>query len=599
MLRELHITNLAVIEDATVELAAGLNCFTGQTGAGKSLLIGAFELMLGLRSATDLLRHGAEEGRVNGLFELRDPNVIQQANTIADLSLDEKGGPAQVLITRKLFASGRTSVSINGQPATLQMLSRLGSLLVDVHGQHDHQLLLQPAAQLTTLDGFAETVDLRKQFADKYQQLRQLQQRRKELDASQTLRDQQLELYRFQADEIDAAEPMEGEDIQIEARHRLLANLEKIGRDAAAATSALYESDGAVVENLQAILGIVRELTELDEAIKPVAELLHGAAAQLQDAAFDLARYQNRLDLDPAELAEVTDRLNTLNRLIHKYGSQGPGPGGRADDVIAYRRQIQTEIDRLQGESADLTAMDQRIEPLQRELDEIGQQLSRRRRAAAERLQPLIEAELAELGMGEAQFEISFEDAPAGSTGCDALEMLVRANPGQPARPLRRVASGGELSRVMLAIKSIVADADRISVLVFDEIDANVGGRLGTVLGRKLQGLAGGHQVLCITHLPQIAAFADHHLHISKSVEGKTTRTRVRSLGERKQRIDELAEMLTGKHATATTRAQADEMLNMATEAIASPTAKIKRTRRRNKPNNRTTTKRTKKVATT
>ncbi|MEX0742319.1 MAG: hypothetical protein WD079_05930, partial [Phycisphaeraceae bacterium] len=288
----------------------------------------------------------------------------------------------------------------------------------------------------------------------------------------------------------------------------------------------------------------------------------------------------------PAELAEVTDRLNTLNRLIHKYGSHGPGPGGRADDVIAYRQQIQTEIDRLQGESADLTAMDQRIEPLQRELDELGQQLSRRRRAAADRLQPSIESELAELGMAEAQFEIAFEETPAGPTGCDALEMLVRANPGQPARPLRRVASGGELSRVMLAIQSVVAGADRISVLVFDEIDANVGGRLGTVLGRKLQGLATGHQVLCITHLPQIAAFADHHLHISKSVEGKTTRTRVRSLVEREQRIDELAEMLTGNHATATTRAQADEMLNMAAEAMASgaaPTRRAVKTRRTRK----------------
>ncbi|MBI1370468.1 MAG: DNA repair protein RecN [Planctomycetes bacterium] len=569
MLRELHINNLAVIEDAAIDLRTGLNCFTGQTGAGKSLVIGAFEILLGLRSAGDMLRAGADTGRISGVFELRDPAVIRAINELADLDLDPQRTPEQLLITRKLFESGRTSVSINGQPATAGMLRAVGELLVDVHGQHDHQYLLKPAHQLVMLDRFAQTEALREQFGVCHRKLHDLQHRRDELAASQSLRRQQLELYEFQAGEIDAAEPTAGEFDELSSRHRLLANLEKVMRDAGSAYAALYESEGAVVDRLQTVMGVVSELSELDEQIAPVAASLRDAAAVVQDAAYELSRYLNRLDLDPAELAEVSERLNVLNRLIHKYGSSS------LDEVIEYRRRIQEDIDRLRGESEDLASIDEQMAPVLAELRRVGEELSLRRRAAAEKLCPLVESELNELGMSGARFEVEFtgldDAAEDAASGFDAVEIMVRTNPGQPGRPLRKVASGGELSRVMLAVKSIAAQADRISVLVFDEIDANIGGRMGTVIGDKLRRLAAHHQVLCITHLPQIAAFADHHLRISKSVARGQTRTDVQPLADESARIDELAEMLTGKNATNTTRLQAAEMLKLAATPAAEP----------------------------
>ena len=582
MLRELHIQNLAVIEDATVDLRAGLNCFTGQTGAGKSLVIGAFEVLLGLRSAGELLRAGAEEGRVTGVFELTDEATLDAVTAAADMTWDGDGrAPQTLLITRKLFSSGRTSFSLNGAPATAAMVRAVGELLVDVHGQHDHQYLLKPSNQLAMLDSFGGTTDLRDQFATVHAQLHDLKQRRAELTASATLRRQQLDLYEFQAQEIDAAEPVAGEYEELSARHRLLSNLEKVARQATAAHAALYEAEGSILERLQAVVAVLRELTELDEQLLSPAQAVRDGLAQLQDASFDLSRYLTRLDLDPAEVTEVADRLNTLNRLIHKYGSLSPDATGSLSDVIAYRRQVEAELRRLRSQSEDMATIDGQIAPLRRQLAELGGELSRRRRDAAARLKPLVEAQLAELGMAEATIEVAFEpldatrgavesaDAASGSggggaAGFDAVDILLAPNPGQPPRPLRKIASGGELSRIMLGIKSIVADSDRLSVLVFDEVDSNVGGRMGAVIGGKLRGLASRHQVLCITHLPQIAAYADHHLKITKRVSRGQTRTEITPLTDESQRIDELAEMLTGKHASDTTREQARELLRLA-----------------------------------
>ncbi len=563
MLRELHISNLAVIEDAAIELAEGLNCFTGQTGAGKSLIIGAFEVLLGLRGAGNLLRGGCEEGRVSGVFDLNDAETIRQLNEAADLDLEPSSAHEQLLITRKLFTSGRTSVSINGQPATAVMLRQIGELLVDVHGQHDHQFLLKPAHQLLMLDRFAELEDLRRRFAETHRQLHELKQRQVELEASAALRKQQLELYEFQADEIDRVEPTEGEYEELGARYKLLNNLQRIARESTAAYHALYEGEGAIVERLQAVLAILRDLAELDAELQPIRDDIHAAASQLQDASFTLSRYSNRLELDEEELAETEQRLNALNRLIAKYADHG----GTLEQVIAYRAQIGGEIDQLRARSDDMQSIAQQIAPLAEQLQQLGEELTKKRKAATKKLKPLIEEQLAELGMAEAKLDAAFERTDPqeihSPTGFDAVELLIQPNPGQPARPLRQIASGGELSRVMLAIKSILASADRVSVLVFDEVDANIGGRMGSVIGSKLRKLADTHQVLCITHLPQIAAYADRHMKIDKRVAKGRTATHVSALDDG-HRLVELAEMLSGKDATATTRQQAEEMLALA-----------------------------------
>lgn len=590
MLLELHIQNLAVIEDAQVNFTPGLNVFTGETGAGKSLVIGAFEILLGLRTAGDMIRANAEQAQVTGLFEVHHPEIARQIAEVLDQPV-ETG--EQLLIARKLFASGRSSVSVNGLPVTNAMVKQVGQLLVDIHGQHDHQHLLKPSNQLHILDAFAKCDDDRERFAERLTELRQLTKTRQELSAGSDLRRQQLELYEFQADEIDAADPQIGEFPELQARHRVLSSLHRIQRDAGSAHAALYEAENSVTERLQIITHLLLELTELDPELDDIAEQVRTSTLSLQESAFELNRYIDRLEHDPAEAAEVDDRLNALNRLVSKYGD-----GAKSDDpvepVIAYREEIAERITLLRSQDTNQSGIDKHIADCKAELTDIAKLLTTARAAAAKKVTPLVEAQLKELGMAEAAFDIGFEshvlDDHAGTisgSGLDAVEMLVRTNPGQPMQPLRKIASGGEMSRIMLALKSVLADSDRISVLVFDEIDANIGGRLGTVIGSKLRALAHAnttpkskkplaasrpdsdpaHQVLCITHLPQIAAFADNHLRITKSVTGKgkdrQTRTTVAPVTG-KTRVEELAEMMAGKDVTATTRKQARELITAA-----------------------------------
>jgi DNA repair protein RecN (Recombination protein N) len=589
LLRELHIQNLAVIQDITVELHNGLNCFTGQTGAGKSLVIGALEILLGLRQATDMVRKGAAEGRVTGVFYIQSRNIREEIANATDLPLAEE---PELIIARRLYESGRTSASINAHPITGAMLKQVGEILVDVHGQHDAQYLLKPANQLAVIDEFGACIALRDSFSELFHRRQELLAQQKELTASRTLRRQQLELFEFQAREIDEAQLVPGEHEELSARSKVLQNMEKIKRTAGAAYGALYEEEGSIIERLKGTVVILLELAELDESLHPLSSQIKDAAVSLDDAAFSLRRYVDRLELDPAELAEVHDRLNLVNRLIDKY--VGRGTGG-LDEVIAYREQIGRQIDDLKSQDQDFSTIGEEIARLEKELRDIGKRLTAARTKAADRLVPLVHQQLADLGMKEARFLVEFTPLDVGlaeppakpqgkppvpvtpsplvsddlrlhvqdfaiASGMETVEFLIAPNPGQPARPLRRIASGGELSRVMLALKGILAQADRVSVLVFDEIDANVGGRMGTVIGEKLRALAGVHQVLCITHLPQIAAFADRHLTIRKETRRDETTTTV-AVMEGEDRIRELAEMTTGKEVTDTSIAQARELL--------------------------------------
>jgi DNA repair protein RecN (Recombination protein N) len=564
MLRELHISNLAVIADARVELHKALNCFTGATGAGKSLVIGAIEVLLALRSPAEMLRPGAPEGRISGVFEIHDPALRRQLEKLADTTLDGD----ELLLTRRIYSSGRSSVSLNGQPITLAMLKGVAECLVDVHGQHDHQFLLRPSNQLDVLDQFADLGDLRRRYHGAFTQLSETRRRLAELSTGGELRRQQLDLHRFQAGEIDAAELQAGEHEELQARVRLLKNLEKLQRNSASAHDALYESEGSILERLKMVVSILAESAELDEALTPTVSALREATIQLEESAFDLGRYINKLELDPAELGEAESRLNTINRILDKYGQS-------VEEVIAYRAEIGAKIAALEGDGGDLTSLSSALEPLAKDVATLGAELTRKRKTAAAKLLPLIHAQLGELGMEKARFEVQFAPAEnalppsplpsepalaASPAGLDAIEFLAQTNPGQLPQPLRKIASGGELSRIMLALKGILAQSDRVSVLVFDEIDSNVGGRLGAIIGSKLRDLARHHQVLCITHLPQIAAYADRHLTVRKEVAGRETLTTVREMSG-DDRVSELAEMISGHHVTATTLAQVKELL--------------------------------------
>jgi DNA repair protein RecN (Recombination protein N) len=571
MLRELHISNLAVIADARVELSAGLNCFTGATGAGKSLIIGAIEVLLGLRSPTEMLRPGVEEGRVSGVFEVRETGTLRRIEELTDAPLSSDGG--ELLLTRRLFASGRSSISLNGNPITLGMLKHVAEHLVDVHGQHDHQFLLKPANQLDVLDQFAALGDQRRRYHEVFARLTEAKKHLAELSANRTLREQQLELYRFQAEEIDSAELSAGEYEEVTARSSVLKNLEKLTKDVTATHAALYEAEGSVLERLKMMSAVLGELSLLDQNLRSIADNMRDATISLEEVAFDLSRYLDKLDLDPAESAEVEERLNMLNRILHKYGST-------VQEVLQHREGLRKQIGELERATDDLSSLQSQIDPLIKELKAIGNELSAKRQAAAKRLCPSIESELAELGMEKAKFTVAFERAGEPLPfGFDEIEFIVQTNPGQTPHPLRKIASGGELSRIMLALKGILAAGDRVSVLVFDEIDANVGGRLGSVIGGKLKKLATRHQVLCITHLPQIASYADRHLTVRKEVAANKTQTSVRPV-EGEQRVEELAEMIGGQRVTATTRAQASELLEAARAGAAGPSVQVARPRR-------------------
>ena len=571
MLRELHISNLAVIADARVELSPGLNCFTGQTGAGKSLVIGALELLLALRSPQNMLRSGAHEARITGVFHLTSRKLRETLASITDLPLVDE---PDLILARRIHESARTSASVNGHPLNGAMLKSVGETLADIHGQHDAQYLLKPGNQLAMLDDFGDCADLAETFRQLHRERQELQNQMRELVASESLRKQQLELYEFQAAEMDDAAFTAGEHEQLENRHRLLSNVEKIKRQVGAAYEALYEQEGSVVGRLKAITGILLELSELTGDLSPIAAQVRDATVSLDDAAFALRRGMDRLELDPDELAQVADRLNLLNRLLSKYC----GSGGSLADLMQYRAAIGEDLQRLRTADQDSAHSRQRIAELERELTTVGANLEKKRRAAADILIPLVHGHLADLGMKEARLLVDFKTvANSGdalkqsggevdpfpvATGLESVDLLIAPNPGQEPRPLRKIASGGELSRVMLAIKSIMAQPDRVSVLVFDEIDANVGGRMGTVIGQKLRALAGHHQVLCITHLPQIAAFADRHIRIRKVVEKGESFTTVEPL-EGDIRVTELAEMISGKQVTDVSLAQARELLEL------------------------------------
>jgi DNA repair protein RecN (Recombination protein N) len=506
-----------------------------------------------------MLRPGADEGRISGVFDIRDAEILQRIGQISDVPVQQDGG--ELLVTRRLYASGRTSISLNGQPVTLAMLKQVAEQLVDVHGQHDHQYLLKPSNQLEVLDQFANLGKLRGEYHAAWEQYQEARSRVDQLSSSRTLRQQQLELYRFQAEEIDAAELTGGEYEELQARSTVLGNLEKLKKEAGSAHAALYEADGSILERLKMMVGVIGELSGLDAQLKGVSQGLRDATIQLEEVAFDLSRYLDRLDLDPGELAEVQDRLNVLNRLLNKYGQT-------AEATLAYREEIGRKIEELSRQTDDLDKLQKQIEPLARQLRTIGEKLSAARQSAAKKLCPLVIKQLAELGMEKATFAIVFGKPPAAeglgfpasASGFDEIEFTAQTNPGQLALPLRKIASGGEMSRIMLALKGILAQSDRTSVLVFDEIDANVGGRLGSVIGQKLRDLAQHHQVLCITHLPQIASFAERHLTVRKAIVNKSTETTVREMAG-DERVQELAEMIGGSRITEVTRAQARELL--------------------------------------
>jgi DNA repair protein RecN (Recombination protein N) len=561
MLRELFVHNLALIEDVRVELRPGFCAWTGQTGAGKTLLLEALGLLLGERGSAELLRAGAEELRISGRFDLTHPELREEAQRILDTPLADD----ELILSRRLTRAGRSYAYVNDQPAAVATLRQLGAALVDIHGQRESQSLLEPAYQLQLLDAYGQLDAQRRQYAALAEQVRDLRRRHAALTAERQQRQRELALVRFEREELDNAALKPGELTQLVQERERLAHAQSLMEFAATGSARLYDEEGSVVEQLGKLQREAHGWVAHDAALTDVETRLAILVAEVEDLAGTLRTMQERWEADPARLDEVEKRIQTLRRLEKKYDRP-------ADDLIAYRATLDEQEQKLQAQEDDLAGLSDELSETYSRLKSAAAELSKGRQRAAKRLIAETQKQLAELGMADARLDAVLEPLPLGDDpvtaevhawGAESLELTLAANKGEPARPLRKVASGGELSRTMLALKTVLAAHDHRVTLVFDEIDSNVGGRLGDVLGQKLAALGQTHQVICVTHLPQVASYARHHWTIRKTRRGSRTVTTIDFLDE-PDRLEELASMLRGESRGETTRQEAAAMLETA-----------------------------------
>jgi DNA repair protein RecN (Recombination protein N) len=567
MLRHLRVTNFAILSDVSLDLSGGLTVLTGETGAGKSLIVDAVNLLRGGRASADIPRAGADEAVVEALFDVPDDLADLVAGLLAEAGLPA-GEPGELVVRRVIHRGGKSRTWINGALTTAGRLAELGAVLVDLSGQHEHQGLVDPKRHLAILDGFAARPEDVAAMAVAWDRLAAIDEER----AALTLGDpravaERVEYLRFQLDELDAADLAPGEDESLAVeRLRLLAG-EKLHGAATAAEDLVYGGDGAAIERIDGALRELGRVASIDDRLAGPSATLGEARALCDDAARALRDYLGHLGGDPERLAEVDERLALIARLRRKHG-------GQLADVIARRQTLAAELGNLGRSDERLAELDAERAAAAGKAQALAAGLTAIRRQAAERLGREVEVSLGELGMPAAKLVLQLEPRDLGSDGADRVEFLLSPNRGEGQKPLAKIASGGELSRIMLAIKLALRRAYRVATYVFDEVDAGIGGATAEVVGRKIAALARQRQVLCVTHLPQIAAFADQHVHVAKAELGGRTETIVTTLAADARR-DELARMVGGRTVTAEARAHALAMLAATVADRAAPAASV------------------------
>lgn len=534
MLTLLNIRNLALVDHLIWELGPGLVGVTGETGAGKSVIVGALKLVLGERADKSLIRTGEEACTVEAVFELADPATIRP---ILDDGGIDPGDDAQLIIRRVVGQSANRQF-VNDSPVTLAFLKRLGERLVDLHGPHDHQSLLSPDRQLAMLDAYAVSQSRLSHYRDHYRTWREAQAELDALRHAEAASDQEIALLQHQIDEITAAAIHLQEDQDLAERWRRASNANRLAETAAAATSSISGDDG-ILDRLGEVQRLVRELERLDPTVSDRTASLAAAVLELQELDQSLADYAGELDLDPAGMAALEDRVNLIELLKRKYGPT-------LEEVLARRDAAAARLDAIENRGERLETLAKQVVAARQQLDACGRELTALRRKAAPRLAQEISAQLKDLGFRQAVFEAPLAPlAEPGPHGFESLDFLFGPNPGEPPLPLRQIASSGEISRVMLAVKSALAEQDDTPLMVFDEIDANVGGEIARAVGRKMAALGTRHQVVAITHFPQVAATASLHFVVEKEVSGGRTRSRLYPV-QGETRIQELVRMLGG-----------------------------------------------------
>lgn len=554
MLAELRIVNFALIEQLSLQFQPGFTVLTGETGAGKSLLIDAIALLVGGRASTDQIRSGEDEAQLEAAFSLSDTHPLLQRLRVHDVIGQNE---SELILRRVLSRSGRHRVYVNGRLCPLRVLEELGGTLVDIHGQHEQQSLLATAKQLDALDGFGHLDELRGKYERTYQEWKELHRQLETLQRDVIDRARHEDMLRFQVQEIEQAGLFPDEEEQLRNERQRLVHAHRLRELVHEAHVELQEDEQAVLTRLGRVGRILAELIQIDPAMGDCEQTVTESAIPLKDLAGRLRDYAQQLEADPDRQAVIEDRLDLIQRLKKKYG-------GSVEAVIATGKRVQGELqllDNHQERTAELTA---RLDEEAHRLRTLAQQLSKKRIDAAKRMTTLVEGELSSLKMGQAIFQVlvSIDESAEGlgPAGRDRVEFLLSSNPGELPRPLGRVASGGELSRIMLALKTVLAEMDQVPVLVFDEIDTGVGGAVAAAMGTRLRQLGSFHQVFCITHLPQVASQAEHHVLVEKGLDSQRTATSVRTL-KGIGREEEIARMLSGPTITKKVRETAAELI--------------------------------------
>jgi DNA repair protein RecN (Recombination protein N) len=556
MLLELRIKNFAIIDELDLSFSKGFNILTGETGAGKSIILNAVQLLLGDRASEELIRSSEEEASVEALFDISENREVKGRIHEKGQRLSGAEEGDSLLVRRVISRSGRGKAFINGNLATLGMLSEIGEELLSIYGQHEHQSLQRVDTHIDILDEFGELMELRDEFQNLFQRFTSLSQELERIRGEKERREKERELRAFQSKEIEKAGIRIGEEEALKEEKRVLTHAKKLTDFANASEEVLYSTEGSAIERIQSVLHQGKEMATIDPSLSPIFKNLDGALIQLEEVALALRDYSKRIEVNPGRLEEIENRLEDIDRLKRKYGSTEA-------DILRFKEEVDETLSTFTSDEERLSRLEGEIGPLREEMTQRAQKLSRERKRVASELKRSVEKELATLGMKKTTFQVRIDDQALSHRGQDRIEFLISANIGEEVKPLAKIASGGELSRIMLAMKRILAIIGGRQVLIFDEVDAGIGGAIAEVVGRKLRELSKHHQVICVTHLPQIACFADRHHSVKKEVKSGRTVTVVDPL-EKEARVDEIARMLGGVKVTEKTRAHAQEMMENA-----------------------------------
>lgn len=558
MLNDLSIKNFAIIDELHVSFNNGLNIISGETGAGKSIIIGAVNLLLGDRAASEMIRSQADAATVEALFDITANETLKE-------KIHQMGFEAEdeLVIRRVISRTGKNKALINGQMATLANLAAVCESLINICGQHEHQIILNAESHIDILDDFGDCGTLRALYEESYNQYQQIETQKEKLENLRRSREEKTELIKFQLKEIEDVAPQIDEDNTLGEEKKVLANVQKLVDAARCAYDLLYGEAGSIIEKLKDVRGRIKDIKEIDAKLKLSETDVENSFFTLQDAALYLRDYGRNLFFDPARFDAIEERLEMINRLKRKHG-------GSLDSVFLKKQEMEKELLLVSNVEEELQKLGKEELCVKALMRDRAQNLSRLRLQAAAKLKSAVDKEIHALNMPHASFEARFQRNAAkanfevfGPRGIDELEFYLTANVGEEPKALNKIASGGELSRIVLALKNVLSQAGAVDTVVFDEVDSGIGGATAEIVGRKLKEVSAGHQVICITHLPQIACYGDSHLHVAKKIVAGRTKTIVNKLDD-EQKIEEISRMLGGVDLTAMTRDYAREMLESA-----------------------------------